>query len=161
MGSGYKQFLGALPKSLRNEFLLRCIRPCENDYDKLYWDEHGRDSGLYAYDCISKEMLPSTADGYKSVKFAQPYGYVDANQKDDYGNHCFILKRYWIKLELFKGTLEDFAAKHAATTVNGLTFHPSLGNILCNDVHYYLMPMVHLLNLAEEKMKSVRLFDLL
>jgi hypothetical protein len=72
-----------------------------------------------------------------------------------------VLKHYWIKLELFKGTLEDFAARHAAKTVNGLTFHPSLGNILCNDVHYYLMPMVHLLNLAEDELASIRLFDLL
>jgi hypothetical protein len=72
-----------------------------------------------------------------------------------------VLKHYWIKLELFKGTLEDYAAHHASQSINGLTFHPSLGNILCNDVHYYLMPMIHLLNLAEDELASVRLFDLL
>jgi len=57
VGKGYERFANALPKSLRKEFLLRCIRPNESDYDKLYWAEHGRKAGVYAYDCISKELV--------------------------------------------------------------------------------------------------------
>lgn len=105
--------------------------------------------------------MPSTDETYSDIRFAEPLGYVDANQKDDYGNVTFILKRFWIKLQLFEGTLEDFAANACLKSINEVIFYPSLGNILCNDVHYYLMPMINLLSLARNDVHLYRCYDLL